>query len=183
LKESSETVPDRHEDRNVVARYEVVKMWEQDPRELLDHEGLLPLSTLCRDEGQGEKLLQRIAVKLEDIDDKNLQAHQTQQTQLLAGLRYNSELVYQILRGGDMLEESSVYQDILRKGVQQGFTKGEKHLVIRMLESKLGKLSLKTRNRINELSLGEVERLGEALLGFTSKADLNEWLKKITIDH
>ena len=98
---------------------------------------------------------------------------------VLAGLRYLDDLVYQILRGGDMLEESSVYQDILRKGIQQGMRKGERHLVIRLLELRLGKLSAKDRSQIEELSTEEVERLAEALLDFSSQADLNEWLTKV----
>ncbi len=87
-------------------------------------------------------------------------------------------VVYQILRGGDMLEESSVYQDILKKGIQQGVRKGERRLVIRQLELRLGKLSAKDRSRIDKLSTAEVERLAEALLDFSSQADVNEWLTK-----
>ena len=159
--------------------YNVVKMWELDPQRLLEHEGLLPLATLCRDEGQGEKLLQVIASKLSEIDDKGRRAEQIVSARVLAGLRYLDHLVYQILRGGDMLEESSVYQDILRKGIQQGMRKGERHLVIRLLELRLGKLSAKERSQIEELSTEEVERLAEALLDFSSQADLNEWLTKV----
>ena len=162
-----------------MAVYNVVKMWELEPQRLLEHEGLLPLATLCRDEGQGEKLLQVIASKLSEIDDKGRRAEQIVSARVLAGLRYLDHLVYQILRGGDMLEESSVYQDILKKGIQQGVRKGERRLVIRQLELRLGKLSAKDRSRIDKLSTAEVERLAEALLDFSSQADMNEWLTKI----
>jgi predicted transposase YdaD len=192
LKETGVDVPDRYQDERVLAVYDVVKMWEQDPSALLDHDGLLPLATLCRDEARGEKLLREVAQRLDDIDDLNRRANQIVNAQLLAGLRYSGDLVYQILRGGDMLEESSVYQDILRKGIQQGVQRGreegreegrevgEKHLVIRLLESRLGNLSLETTRRIETLTLDEVEELGVALLNFANKAELDEWLSRIT---
>jgi len=184
LRETGEGIPDRYEGGRVVAVYDVVKMWEQDPQPLLEHEGLLPLATLCRDESHGEKLLQVIASKLSEIDDTSRRVDQIVSARVLAGLRYLDRLVYQILRGGDMLEESSVYQEILKKGfhqgIEQGREQGEKLLVLKQLKSKMGKLSLETKSHVEELHSDKLEELAQALLDFTSEADLRDWLRNNT---
>ena len=50
LKETGEQIPDRYEDERTAHIYDVVEVWKQDPSELMNYEGLLPLATLCRAE-------------------------------------------------------------------------------------------------------------------------------------
>ena len=63
-----EEIPDRYEDELTIHRYGVVKLWEQDPAALLEHEGLLPLATLCRAES-GENVLSDVAARISHIKD------------------------------------------------------------------------------------------------------------------
>ena len=49
-------------------------------------------------------------------------------------------------------------------------------LVLRLLTRKVGELPEDVRQIVETLSLEELENLGEALLDFTSIADLQRWL-------
>ena len=81
-----------------------------------------------------------------------------------------------------MLEESSVYQDILqkgeRRGEQRGVRKGERKLVLLQLEERFGKLSLQVRKQIERLPAEQLEELGKALLHFRRSDELIAWLKR-----
>ena len=65
-----------------------------------------------------------------------------------------------------------------QKGLQQGLQQGETEMVLRQLARRLGTLSSSQEKAIRKLSIKRIENLGEALLDFTSMADLNEWLRK-----
>jgi Domain of unknown function (DUF4351) len=60
--------------------------------------------------------------------------------------------------------------------IAQGRTAEGRNLVLKQLTRKLGNLSIEQTTRINALSLDRLEALGEALLDFTSVADLEAWL-------
>jgi len=184
LRETGEQIPDRYEDEQTWHRYRVIKMWEQDPRALLRHEGLLPLATLCRAES-GEQLLQEVAARIRRVKSRERRRDAVNLSRVLAGLRYDRGLIYRILKEGEMLEESVVYQDILQKGVQQGVQQGlaqgvqrERKLVMRQLERLLGRLSSKARKQLAQLSVEQLEALGEALVDFKSEKELTAWLKQ-----
>ncbi|WP_242055719.1 MULTISPECIES: DUF4351 domain-containing protein [Nostocales] len=71
-----------------------------------------------------------------------------------------------------MMQESVTYQDILSKGKQQEALS----LITRLLNRRLGNVSDTEVERLRGLSIEELEALGEALLDFTSVADLTSWL-------
>jgi predicted transposase YdaD len=193
LKQTSEEIPDRYEDERTLHIYDVVLVWEQDPAELMKHDGLLPLATLCRAES-GEKLLSEVAARINHIKSRERRREALNWSRMLAGLRYDKSLIYQILKESDMLEESVVYQDILQKGRrrglqegrqeglqegrQKGVEEGKRELVMLQLEERFGKLSPKIRKQIERLSAEWIEELGKALLGFQSKQDLTNWLRQ-----
>jgi predicted transposase YdaD len=85
------------------------------------------------------------------------------------------------------VRESVIYQEILSEGLQEGEQRGEKRgreegersLVLRQLTRRVGELPQEVRQRIETLSLEQLENLGEALLDFTSMADLQVWLEAI----
>jgi hypothetical protein len=55
-------------------------------------------------------------------------------------------------------------------------------LVLRQLNRRVGEISAPTLEQINLLSLEQLESLGEALLDFTSIADLTQWLNNLAQD-
>jgi predicted transposase/invertase (TIGR01784 family) len=70
---------------------------------------------------------------------------------------------------GITLEESRVYQDAK---VDEAII-----FVTRLLNRKIGKLPEEIKPKIEELSLEQLEDLGEALLNFSSIINLEQWLK------
>ncbi|NJL66441.1 MAG: DUF4351 domain-containing protein [Microcoleus sp. SM1_3_4] len=64
------------------------------------------------------------------------------------------------------------------RGIEQGITR-ERSLILRQLGRKLGALSDEIRDRIQGLSLGQLEDLGEALLDFTAPVNLVDWLDRL----
>lgn len=76
---------------------------------------------------------------------------------------------------GITLQQTRVYQEIKAEGREEG----EKSLVLRLLTRRVGELPQDVRQRIESLPLEQLENLGEALLDFTSMADLQEWLEAI----
>ena len=66
------------------------------------------------------------------------------------------------------------------EGLQQGLQQGQVGLILRQLERRLGTISSDIQSRIRQLSLEQLENLGEAVLDFTSAADLTAWLQAQT---
>jgi hypothetical protein len=59
---------------------------------------------------------------------------------------------------------------------RMGIEQGERSLVLRLLNRKVGVLSESVSAQINALSITQLEALGEALLDFSGLHDLDEWL-------
>ena len=192
LKKTKTHVPDRYEDECTIHRYSVVRMWEIDPQELLQYEGLLPLVTLCRADS-GEELLHTVAERVQAIEEPQQKREMMNACRILAGLRYNKGLVNRILKESDMMEESVIYQDILHRGEVRGITKGrqegrqeglqeglqhEQRLVLRQLARLIGKVSPSARRQIEQFGHDKLENLGESLLDFKSSKDLSAWLRR-----
>ncbi|MCU0570387.1 MAG: DUF4351 domain-containing protein [Oculatellaceae cyanobacterium Prado106] len=67
----------------------------------------------------------------------------------------------------------------MEKGIEQGIEQGaqrERSLILRQLNRRVGEIPAPTLEQIQALSLEQLESLGEALLDFTSIADLTQWL-------
>jgi hypothetical protein len=64
----------------------------------------------------------------------------------------------------------------IEQGLQQGRQEATMSLVTRLLRRRLGALDETTLARVQGLSLPQLEALSEALLDFTSVADLQTWL-------
>ncbi len=62
-------------------------------------------------------------------------------------------------------------------GVQRGRQEGERSLVLRLLTRRVGELPEALRSPLDSLSLEQLESLGEALLDFSTIADLEHWLQ------
>ncbi|MHC5830731.1 MAG: DUF4351 domain-containing protein, partial [Nostoc sp.] len=61
----------------------------------------------------------------------------------------------------------------------RGREQGERSLVLRLLQRRVGELPQDLRDRIETLGLEQLENLGEALLDFTSLADLDTWFNQL----
>lgn len=183
LKPTGTPIPDRYEDEWTVHRYAVVLLWEQDPAELLPYEGLLPLATLCR-ATSGAALLSEIAARIRQIAAPAQQREVLNWSRMLAGLRYDTNLIYQTLKENDMLEESVVYQDIFKKGEQrgkqEGIVEGERNVALRLLKRRFGKVPPNVNKQLAGLAAAQLEELCEAVLVFQTPGDLRSWFKQQT---
>ena len=74
------------------------------------------------------------------------------------------------------LQETRVYQEAVAEGEARGRAEGEGGLVLRLLNRRVGSLSLELSSQVQQLTLPQLEDLGEALLDFTGLADLEGWL-------
>jgi Domain of unknown function (DUF4351) len=63
------------------------------------------------------------------------------------------------------------------RGIEQGMTQEARSLILRQLTRRIGVLAPNTETKITTLSISQLESLGEALLDFSTAADLDEWLQ------
>ena len=162
--------------RNTSHRYRIIRMWEQNPEPLLTSSALLPLATLAQTDSP-ETLLQQIAVQVSMIEETAIQQSISVCTQLLAGLVFDTELIRQLFRREDM-RESVIYQEILQEGREEG-RQSELRLVMRQITRRIGAINSQLQSEIENLSLTQLEDLGEALLDFNSETDLVNWLSSL----
>jgi flagellar biosynthesis/type III secretory pathway protein FliH len=88
-----------------------------------------------------------------------------------------------ILKGIEQGIQQGIQQGIeqgIQQGIEQGIQQGQAGLILRQLERRLGALSSDTQTRIRQLSLEQLDNLGEAALDFTNAADLMAWLQADT---
>jgi predicted transposase YdaD len=76
---------------------------------------------------------------------------------------------------GITLKHTKVYQEIKEEGREEATVK----LIIRLLTKRFGTISGELRSAITDLPLPILEDLSEALLDFTSQADLQTWLTTV----
>lgn len=67
------------------------------------------------------------------------------------------------------MRESVIYQDIRAEEAA--------NLVLRLLKRKIGEVSQDLQIKIQDLSVEVLEDLGEALLDFSTEAELQAWLE------
>ena len=71
------------------------------------------------------------------------------------------------------MRESVIYQEILEEGKQEEALA----LIMRLLPRRIGTVEPELQAQIQELSISQLEDLAEALLDFSSVADLTAWLQ------
>jgi predicted transposase YdaD len=79
---------------------------------------------------------------------------------------------------GIELQQTRVYQEAKAEGEIIGEARGEARMIMRQLNRRLGAIPDRSAVQIQQLSVPQLEDLGEALLDFTSLADLEGWLNQ-----
>jgi predicted transposase YdaD len=157
---------EQYVDDTTIHRYRAIRMWEQDSSLFLGNSALLPLAPLCRTDSPRE-LLSQVAEEVARIADRETRQNTAGYTEILAGLRFEKDLIRQLL-SEDIMQESVIYQDILQKG--------EERVIIRLLNRRLGEIEPLLLDRIRGLSLDKLDVLTDALLDFSDISDLVNWL-------
>lgn len=100
----------------------------------------------------------------------------------MLGLDLQRTRVYQEAKAEGLEQglEQGIEQGIeqgLEQGIEQGIERGEKLLIMRLLTRVIGEIPQEARSQIDQLSLPQLENLGEALLEFRDRQDLIQWLE------
>jgi Domain of unknown function (DUF4351) len=69
----------------------------------------------------------------------------------------------------------------MEQGIERGIERGERSLILRQLNRRVGVLDSVMENQVVNLSLAQLDLLGEALLDFSGMADLQSWLRSIEL--
>ncbi|MBW4571797.1 MAG: DUF4351 domain-containing protein [Tolypothrix carrinoi HA7290-LM1] len=152
--------------------YQVIRMWEQSPEPLLQEPALLPLAPLCAAKNSTQ-LLSRVAQELNNIEESQQRREIVTCTQLLAGLRFNKNLIGNLIRER-IMRESVIFQEILEEGRQEEALV----MIMRLLTRLFGTLDADLQGRIRSSSTDRLEDLSEALLDFSEVGDLVTWLEQ-----
>jgi predicted transposase YdaD len=154
--------------------FQVVRMWEQPPELLLQNRALLPLAVLCQSENP-TGLLSQVASEVAKIEQPEEREEIIGSTQLLAGLRFEADLIRNLFQGG-LMRESTVFQEILQEGRDEGKQEQALATIYRLLPRRIGTVAPELQQRLLQLSLPQLEDLTEALLDFEEPNDLIAWL-------
>ncbi|MEO1764945.1 MAG: DUF4351 domain-containing protein, partial [Cyanobacteria bacterium J06629_18] len=96
------------------------------------------------------------------------------------------KLVYNLrenLRANQNLEEEDRelivrLQPLYEQNQERAIQEGEQRVIIRQLNRRVGEIDSSLIERVNGLSIEQLEALGEALLDFSEVADLEAWLNQ-----
>ncbi len=143
---------------NTFHRYQVIRMWEQDPEVFLQDPELLPLAVLARAESP-EGLVQQVAQEVERVEDKKRQSDLAACAEVLGGLRFSKELLRGLFRE-ELVKESVIYQEILQKGEQRS----QQTWVESLLRSKFGEIDPELPRIMPAMMLLSPEELAPLLL-------------------
>lgn len=94
-------------------------------------------------------------------------------------LNSQEEVVFQEQLATIEPKEQEKVMQIVTSWMRQGEKQGELKLLMRLLNRRLGEISPQLKGRIENLSTPELENLGEALLDFSSVADLEAWFENL----
>jgi len=174
--------------------FQVVRLWEQPEEVFWRSPGLFALAVLSRTEDR-RRTLGEVAERIEQMADRREQSNVAASAAILAGLVLEKNVIEQLLRQ-EVMRESVIYQEIRAEGIQQGIQQGKAEgmqegiqqgkaegmqeegasLVLRLLRKRFGSVPLDLEQRIQGLSVSQLEDLGEALLDFEAPEDLVDWL-------
>ena len=154
--------------------FEVLRLWECPVSQFLGRPGLLPFAVLSQVSNRVQ-VLQQLAPTIEAITNRKQRSDVAASTALLAGLVLERDIIQRILRQ-DIMKESVIFQEIDAAGFDRGIQR-ERSLITRQLQRRIGLLTPTSQSQVDALPLEQLEALGEALLDFSSSADLESWLQ------
>jgi predicted transposase YdaD len=119
-------------------QYRVIKMWEQDPATFLSDPALLPLATLAATDNPSG-LLYQVAEQVSIIETESQKREVAAYSQLLAGLKFDKQMIRQVFRS-EAMQESVIYQEILQEGETKGRQEASQEATEGLLLAKFNEL-------------------------------------------
>lgn len=178
---TGQLVRHRHDGRPFLTfEYAVVRVWELTAEQLLTGGlGTAPLGLLTDDAQEHlPALVRRLADRAaSEIAEPQARDRFLAGSSILLGLRYDSGVAQALFAGVQGMEESSVYQMLVQRGVEKGRAEGrveELHLTLRtLLEQKFGGIAPELESRVQQTA--DTDKLRAAIrqvLTIQSPADL-----------
>jgi predicted transposase YdaD len=121
-------------------RYRIVRAWQQ-PRESLLNGGLgtLPLAPISNlSESELAPTVDEVWKRLISALDRPAAVEAITATAIIAGLRFPDEVIEAVVAGVMQMEESSVYQAILKRGVSRGRIEEAREMLLRIYTRRFG---------------------------------------------
>jgi predicted transposase YdaD len=109
---------EEYRDDTTIHRYRVIRLWEQDSSLFLTNLALLPLAALTKSDSP-QALLEDVAEQVASIEEIEQRQNIASCAGILAGLRFEEDLIRQLFRE-DIMRESVIYQSIRQEGKQEG---------------------------------------------------------------
>lgn len=75
---------------------------------------------------------------------------------------------------------SPTEQMAMERGEERGIQQGGERLIIRLLNRRFGVIPASLTEKIHQLSIEQLELLGEALFDFSTITNLDQWLENRT---
>jgi predicted transposase YdaD len=132
--------------------FEVIRLWEQPASLFLQYPGLLPFAVLGQSESPAEMLRQATQI-VDQIEDPTTQANLMAASAILAGLRLEEDVIYQLVQR-DIMQESVIYRSIQQER--------DREIALNLLREGI---SIETVVRSTGLSIEEVQQLQQQLNG------------------
>lgn len=146
---------------------------------------LAPLLVLFEDKPSQETLLEEKAL-IKSVEDKQEQGNLLALAIMIAFRKFKENIIKELFyKEYNMLKEASFVKEWIQesweKGQQEGKTKGLREgqikIILKQLESILGRVATELEQRIHSLSDSDIEKLSEDLLRMKNATDLEEWLR------
>jgi predicted transposase YdaD len=163
--------------------YRLVRLWELPVESLLNGPvGTLPLAPLAVKPAELANVIDRINHRLRaEVSPQEL-SETLECTRLLMGMRFDPQTVESLMASlAKVLEDSSTYQDTIRRGMEKGLSKGlsqgrmagQLELLIRLGTEKFGPPADAVISRLNAMTDAvQIDRVATRLLRATSWNDL-----------
>ncbi|WP_258316485.1 DUF4351 domain-containing protein [Cylindrospermopsis raciborskii] len=196
----TEIIPSHYESEIMGCRayqdYRVINLWEIEAETVFEQNlsSLLPFVPILKG-GNSEVNLRQALLNLR----KNQVLGDLEPLlSFFASFVFDIPLVQQMMRWDmTVLRESPWYNEILKEGLQEGLQKGlqegelrgeqrgrqegrqegQRKIILLLLNHKFDGIESPVVERINRLSLEQLEAMGESLLDFRQISDLEAWLK------
>ena len=118
-------------------------------------------------------LLSQVAEKVATISDITEQQNITGCLGILAGLRFEKDLIRQFLRE-EVMQQSVIYQDIWERSRKAEAVS----LILRQVNRRFPEVDSSLIERVNILSVEQLEEFGESLFDFSNVSDLQAYLTR-----
>ena len=185
---TTETVPIHYESEIMGCRayqdYRVINLWEIEAESVFEQNlsSLLPFVPILKGGNSEANLRQALLSLRQDEVLRDLEPLLS----FFASFVFDIPLVQQMMRWDmTVLRESPWYNEILQEGLQKGHQEGRQEgellLVLRLLTRRFGLLSEQRTEQIRQLSVPQLEDLGEALLDFEDMTELEQYLFRLDV--